>query len=325
MERKTNKSLNFLKGIACFGVVLLHVPFPGVVGKLLYGFARFAVPFFFMISGYYAYDDSFDSIKHKMPKKIRHITGYLLFAEIIYLIWHSTERYYLDGIYGLIEWIEEAVTFQNFIRLLAFQTTIIGDVSWFLLALILCYSSVYIVAKYKLWKQITYLSWLLILCNVFIGEILPFFDCTIEWWYNSNFWVLGLPFFYIGASIKRNDSKLSDKNVLLMLLGGMAMVLLERMFTSASQFFLGNYFMSYALFNFAVKYPENLTGSILGTIGEKYAFGVYILHPIVRDIFKYIFPQTALLLWIRPVLVFVVSILIYVPIYRFIFIRQKQT
>ena len=41
-----NKSINLLKGIACLIVVLLHCPFPGIVGDaIIYGI-RFSVPIF---------------------------------------------------------------------------------------------------------------------------------------------------------------------------------------------------------------------------------------------------------------------------------------
>lgn len=44
-----NHSLNVLEGIACFSVVMLHCGFPGVVGKVIYGIARFAVLPFYIV------------------------------------------------------------------------------------------------------------------------------------------------------------------------------------------------------------------------------------------------------------------------------------
>ena len=52
--KKQNECLNFFKGIACILVVSLHVRFPvEAVDGVIQCIARFAVPLFFMISGYY--------------------------------------------------------------------------------------------------------------------------------------------------------------------------------------------------------------------------------------------------------------------------------
>lgn len=50
-----NDCLNVWKGIAAFAVVLIHCTLPGVPGEIIKGIARFAVPLFFLISGYFAY------------------------------------------------------------------------------------------------------------------------------------------------------------------------------------------------------------------------------------------------------------------------------
>lgn len=51
-----NRCLNFFKGLGCIFVIFIHFPFPGEIGRIISGLARFAVPLFFMISGYYAYN-----------------------------------------------------------------------------------------------------------------------------------------------------------------------------------------------------------------------------------------------------------------------------
>ena len=52
---KKHDGINMLKGIACIIVVFLHVPFPGLLGKLISFELNFSVPIFFMISGFFAF------------------------------------------------------------------------------------------------------------------------------------------------------------------------------------------------------------------------------------------------------------------------------
>lgn len=75
---KENKCLNFLKGISCLIVVLLHYPIPGIVGEgIIYGL-RFSVPIFFMISGYFCYFHDAEWIKASQRKIIK----LLVYSEI---------------------------------------------------------------------------------------------------------------------------------------------------------------------------------------------------------------------------------------------------
>lgn len=48
-----NCSLDFCKGVGCIFVVFIHVTFPGGLGQAVKSLGSFAVPLFFMISGYY--------------------------------------------------------------------------------------------------------------------------------------------------------------------------------------------------------------------------------------------------------------------------------
>lgn len=63
---KKNRCLNVLKGVACIGVVLIHIQFPGVTGLVVEKLSRFAVPLFLIIAGFYAYSCD-ESVVKKRP------------------------------------------------------------------------------------------------------------------------------------------------------------------------------------------------------------------------------------------------------------------
>ena len=48
-----NRTLYFWQGLACLSVVLIHCMLPTGLGVIACALARFAVPLFFMVSGYY--------------------------------------------------------------------------------------------------------------------------------------------------------------------------------------------------------------------------------------------------------------------------------
>lgn len=49
-----NRSIDAVRAIACAFVLFVHCPFPGAFGIIVSALARFAVPFYLMVSGYYA-------------------------------------------------------------------------------------------------------------------------------------------------------------------------------------------------------------------------------------------------------------------------------
>lgn len=313
--KEINHTLNYAKALACFCVLMLHCGFPGVVGKLLYGPCRFAVPFFFMISGYYVYGRYKEQQDFaRLNRKVKHIALLLLGTEVTYLIWHISYAYITAGEAGIGAWFAETFTIINLARFVLCQKTAIGDVSWFLVSLLLCYLFTYYIARKGIWKQLSYLIPILLLINIYIGEIRPIYHCPLNWWAVSNVYLLGFPFYALGYWVKMNEPALLNKVTTLKTCFAIALslviVTLERACTSASQFFIGNILCTLSIFLYALKHPRLRGGcAFIETIGAKCAFYVYILHPIFRDIYRLAFNNlglsgNVLVLWLQSIVVF---------------------
>lgn len=314
-----NHSLNYLKAIACFCVLMLHCGFPGIVGKLIYGPSRFAVPFFFMVSGYYVYSEDTKKVFSRLPQKIKHIGALLVGTEFMYLIWHIIQKAIEGGAVCVKAWISSTFTVSKLIQLLIFQTTPVGDVSWFLVALLLCYITTYFIAKNNLWRMTAGLIPGLLIINIILGEIVPLLGVNSQWYWCSNFWTLGFPFYAMGYWFRRNQDTLCRKhtirNIIIIVVFSVVLITIERILTSASQLFIGNIFMVMALFLFSIKYPSIFkTRSFIENIGEKYAFYVYVLHPIVRDVLYGLILDSLelssyiIVAWTKPIIVFFICI-----------------
>lgn len=77
-----NISLYTLEGIACMFVIFIHCKFPEPVGDLVDTIARFAVPIFFIVSGFFNYSASKEKLKTRVFKLLR----IFIFSSIIYII-----------------------------------------------------------------------------------------------------------------------------------------------------------------------------------------------------------------------------------------------
>lgn len=97
-----NRTLDMVKAICAYAVVLLHVHFPGNAGIIANVLARFAVPVFFMVSGYFCFRGD-DTEFIRIGKKIRHVLKLMLVAFPVCCLWeltmnHTTEQARRNGL-----------------------------------------------------------------------------------------------------------------------------------------------------------------------------------------------------------------------------------
>ena len=72
IKKRENETLYILKVWATFSVIAIHFGFLGQIGVFYKVLARFAVPLFFMISGFY----SFSISEEKLKKRIKCIDNF---------------------------------------------------------------------------------------------------------------------------------------------------------------------------------------------------------------------------------------------------------
>ena len=99
-----NKFLNYLKGIGCISVVLIHAVIPGKIGIAIKTLADFAVPIFFMISGYYAYDDNQSQSRVKIKRRMKRIFKITIYALLIYFVFSMIYLLIMEGICNTGQW-----------------------------------------------------------------------------------------------------------------------------------------------------------------------------------------------------------------------------
>ena len=277
--KKRNMSLSILEGIACICVVMIHFPFPGDIGMLLHGASNFAVPLFFAVSGYFVYNEDTRKVIRSLPRKIKHIAGIFLGTEILYFGWHV--------LWGGVEWLRISFTIKNIVNFVVFQTTFIGNVSWFLVALLMCYGVTFLIAKYNFWKKC--IGFIPLLCvNILLGRVGLGAGIEIPWYWCSNFWFLGFPCYIIGFLIRIYEKKfirfLTSRRCFLLIGSTGISSIVEVAIIGGNQCCISNILFTVFCFMSCLKYPEyfkeNGIMRYLDYVGENYSLGVYILHPL---------------------------------------------
>lgn len=289
---KKNNTMEIVKLFAACGVVMIHYGFPGIIGKVIYGLARFGVPFFLMISGYFVYNTDSATVISKLPGKILKILKMWLITDLLYLVFNFIMQgcdfhYFASEIskWGMGRWYS----------FLVFQSTWLGF-TWYLFALLLCYIVTFLIAKLNMWKYCIPLSLVLLAINLYVGEILPFITGQESIWnWCSNFWVLAFPFYSLGFCVKIYEDTLlsiiNDKLMIIILVAGFMLNMVERALTHANQLFLSNIIMTFALFVYSVAYPNRFDES--GKFGKiirpmiylgGYSMYIYLMHPAFKEL-----------------------------------------
>lgn len=148
-----NTSLDLLKLIAAYMVVFIHVNFSGMFGEYVIAAATFAVPLFFMVSGYFSYNSDVS----KILKKAKHIIMMFCISEVIYIIYFFIEFKILGNPYAFRSYIKQGLEFYNLVKFLLYNETHIIVHLWFLPALLYCYIIFYIVKKANISNKICYI------------------------------------------------------------------------------------------------------------------------------------------------------------------------
>lgn len=265
-----NHSLDFVKGIACMLVVCMHCEFPGYLGVYVQSIARFAVPFFFMVSGYFCFRQSG---KVDYVKKVRHILSILLFASLLYVVVEVLSGHSLAiSKKELRDWV------------LLNEPVIIAGQLWFMFALLYDYILFGLIDRMglvRITKWIIPLNLLVYACLAYGAHIAGIKVPNI---YYRNFLIEGLPLFSLGYWIHAYEDRINVSNVTLTACIALFTLLcpLERGLIGRD---FGIHMMSFpqviCIFLFCIKNPAVGEGSWLANLGLKYSLYVYVLHPFV--------------------------------------------
>lgn len=312
-----NKSLDAGKAMAAFGVVFIHVSFPGQTGQIIKALARSAVPFFFMVSGYFCYynrrnTDRGKRITDKIPAKVQHILTLLAFAVLFYFLWESAMHLVEKEAIG--PWLQEMVKKEHLKELFRYNSTSqLKPHLWFLPALIYCYILDYFIEKLHLGK-LAYLSVPVLLgCflwRAYFGRFQGVFYHTMEY---RNYFFMGMPFFLTGQMIheyeKLLDRKLSWQVLAVGGLLGSGGTIWEYFQAGAREVYPGNVLLAVCLFLLCILYDtKSRRLEYLAVFGREFAFPIYLLHPAAAELMKKLadflgISRNPAYLWLRPILV----------------------
>lgn len=256
-----NVTLDLFKLLAAYSVVFIHVKFYGNFGLALEAIARFAVPLFFVSSGYFCYNNSLDKIKAKAFR----IAKMFLWTTIMYHIVNLTFFALQGKIDEIVPYLLGMFSFDTIWRFLLTNLSYSATPLWFLLALIYTYALHYFVVKFKIsQKVLLIISCAIIVLEIFMWEFLPRFGIVTP--VVNCFLTFGYPFFSVGLCFRKNEHKL--KNISTWLLVAMLVVGVLESITSLLLFESNELYNGTipSVLTCFVRYEKNVPELYVGTI-----------------------------------------------------------
>ena len=304
---KENTGLNFLKGIACLIVILLHCPIPGLLGNaIIYGL-RFSVPIFFMITGYFSYNKNRKWILKQIKKTLVLILqGELISGSVLFLLFLLERKNF-----SWIDFISQSTILYQSIRTLFFGS-IFNSTLWYLYALLWSFVILYLLNNLptKIYNYFYFLIPMLLFIHIGgrlyiqnhsdINKYIFLFRSSL---------LFGIPFVYLGRLISQFKyiikRFLTLKTTYCLLISGIAFQILE--FIIWRQYMdlqFSTIVISLALFFLASEYWHPSSTSIITRLGRELSALMYILHAPIINIVNFILPAGSnLFLFFKPFIV----------------------
>lgn len=215
--KRENSFLYTISGIACIFVILIHAKMPGELGKQVVILARCGVPFFFMLSGYFADPSRKGFPLDKLKRKVFHSGKLLLAAASVYIVFHFIiNGILIDDVAG---YIKRLLLPSNWVKFILFnKAEFISGPLWFLLALIYTYIVYFLLRKFQ--RNWIYALVPIILLGGYFCKLLSVTVVDIEFlqrpYIFRNWLFFGVPMFLLGDWLRLNESRLkSISNTLL--------------------------------------------------------------------------------------------------------------
>ena len=312
MIKTSGKQRNFLidhvKLLASYFVVFIHCVFPGDFGIAVKAIARFAVPFFFLCSGYFMYGDT----SARICKKMRHIMGLFLVTSVLYIfadVGAFVLSRDLSGIYNYLHRYRRSEVLWEFVL---FNVPVACSHLWYLLGMIYVYGIYWLFEKYKPSDRFIGISAVVLLAlHLILWHGLITFKITDQTFYVRNFLFVGYPFVSQGFLLRKYQHKipkLKGSTVLLLVGAGCICSVMSRFAFGNKSLPFGAILISVVLMLVCITAPQP-EKPVIRDAG-KYSTYIYLFHPLIqRGYLAWFAAETAnrLFLDFAPVFVCILS------------------
>lgn len=331
MNNQKNTTLEMIKLLASYMVVFIHVQFWGTMGGVMNALARFAVPLFFLISGFYSYQAN----PQKIRKRIRNVFTLLIFATVCCTLTNIIPLLLNGRLDLVVSYFKNYIDPTVLVRLLVFNVPVSSGHLWYLLAITYVYIIFYFTTLLRYNEKVIFIfSFLLLFINVLFGKWLSGVRIAASVSIVRNFVLMGIPFFGVGLFAKKHESKLRTIPYyapVIFFAIGILVSILDYHYFGTSDLNAGSLFILFALVIVFIKYSAVQYPSFFMAL-EGCSTYIYIFHIAISVVIGKVYTlfgidiaSSVILTNIHPILVCIAStVFAYCVTKMFKLIHQKK-
>jgi len=281
---KRRIGLDFIKYICSFMIVCIHAEY---FGKSYFEpVTRFAVPVFFMVTGYFY--SSVVSHGRELAQ-IKKIIRLFIYTSILYFTW-TILVLLADGL-SLSDYFQSFKNPWLWFIFIFLNGSFLSEHLWYIHALLYVLIIIYFFDRRSCRKRLYKLIPFLLLGNVVLGNYsIALFGQSFLLVCSRNFLFFGLPFFLLGDYFRHSGTGAGNRSLLMVLILSVItselenILLLKSGALYVSDCFISTPFMACSLFLLIIKNEGHLSRCFftsVASIGKKTATTIYVIHPIV--------------------------------------------
>lgn len=292
-----NQSIECCRLMASIAVIFIHITFPGQLGSGVNCLARLAVPFFFAVSGYFAWD----AAPEKILKRAGHTLKLYLVGIALALFWGVfCQGVLLDA--PVLPWLLERINAKSLAQWFVLNgDTIGGGHLWYLISLLMCYLVLYVYVSWSgaKYRNLYFFALAMLLLEVVLDSFASAAGMPLPNSLYRNALLLGLPLFTLGLFLREHQAQLrqrfclTNRRLLLLILTGVLMSVLQWMVYGEHELPLGTLLQVFALILLTTSTPsiakqDSLAARMIAHFGSLSTF-VYITHLIWGEVYTQFF------------------------------------
>lgn len=319
-----NRCMDTIKGIACLFVVFIHYNWSNDVSETIKAIGRFAVPYFFFVSGYHLPDRTGALESATIRRKLVHLLKMMAKAAIVYSIFCVFWNYSMDSSWNWMDFIRNEITWWSAVKIFLTCDPLVYAHFWYLIALVLCYLVIWGLGE-KPGRTGYLILFVVLLCGY---SLLAEFKNLVGWKNSfqisgtknmvlSNLFVLrALPFVLYGICLRKYNiaerRKIPFALLLVLIILGCLLAMLEQKRYGIILMYTGNHLMVIAMALMSIWYPQRRL-FVLEYVGNRLSMNVYLYHIAAGKLLDLL--ATKMHLWdsfyrsLRPVCALAVSLL----------------
>ncbi len=273
-------SIDVMRIVMAFLVVVIHVPFDGKAGNVFITYGKTAVPFFLVICGYFLYRDDNKEMMKRLIKQTKRIFIFFVASNLFYAACHAV---YLRVTEGSFNGMRECFTAKALTDFALYNLSPFSEHLWYLGSLLYALLIMLLLNKLKVMKYFMFTAPLLVAAYVVLSHLGIGTSVQLR-----NAVLVGLGYTMMGMLIRRFEKKILDHKAAAPVLWILTIICCVTAIFELNGYkqgiavpFVSCEILIYLIALLCLKYPDFGMGTFAEWLGRECSLTVYIMHMAV--------------------------------------------